>query len=182
MMTVWQYRLAGFSGLVLAILNGQLVIVFIEGSKVMEWMIMPLKRYADFQGRSRRMEYWMFALFQFLVIMAFILVFALLVGFSSDMAAALETNPMVWGLLGLFGLIYLAVFFIPGIAVSVRRWHDQNQSGWFVLLFAVLGAIPVVGFLASIAQIVFMCLPGTKGANKYGEDPLNAQNLGDVFR
>lgn len=147
----------------------------------MEWMVMPLKRYADFQGRSRRTEYWMFALFQFLFLLVFVALFAALIGFSADFSA-IENNPLLWILGAVFLLSYLGLFFIPGIAVTVRRWHDQNQSGWFILLFVVLGLIPIVGGLSSIAQIVFMCLPGTKGPNKYGEDPLQAQSLDDVFR
>lgn len=148
----------------------------------MEWMILPIKRYADFQGRSRRMEYWMFALFQFLVVLAFGIVAISLIGISADMTTSFESNTTAIVAVSLFSLLYLGLFFIPSIAVAVRRWHDQNQSGWFILLFFVLGLIPIVGILASIANIVFMCLPGTKGPNKYGEDPLEAENLGDVFR
>ena len=62
------------------------------------------------------------------------------------------------------GLIYLGVFLIPGIAVQVRRFHDQDKTGWLILL----GFIPYVG---SIVLLVFMCLEGTKGSNRFGPDP-----------
>jgi uncharacterized membrane protein YhaH (DUF805 family) len=138
----------------------------------MEWMILPLKRYADFSGRSRRMEYWMFALFQLIVVFAFAAIFFIAGGSSGMFEDGAEPSPVVLGLLGVFGLLYLGLFFIPGLAVAVRRWHDQDKTGWMVLLFIVLGLIPFIGWIASIANIVFMCLPGTSGPNKYGEDPL----------
>ena len=54
---------------------------------------------------------------------------------------------------------------VPGIAVSVRRLHDTNKSGWWLLLC-------FVPFVGSIVILVFMCLEGTKGANKYGDEPV----------
>jgi uncharacterized membrane protein YhaH (DUF805 family) len=61
--------------------------------------------------------------------------------------------------------------FIPNIALMVRRLHDRNMSGWFLLLFFVLYMIPLVNFLVLIGFIVLMCLEGTRGPNKYGADP-----------
>ncbi len=74
-----------------------------------------------------------------------------------------------------------AAFFIPSLAVQVRRFHDQNQSGWLALL-NIPYYIPYLGTLAGIAILVFMCIEGTRGANQYGEDPANPEQLGDVFR
>lgn len=125
----------------------------------MEYMIMPLKRYADFQGRSRRKEYWMFVLFQLLLLVPVMLVLSL---FSAPEAG--EESMLGGILLIIFGLIYLGVFMIPGLAVQVRRFHDQDKSGWLVLL----GLIPYVG---SIVLLVFMCLEGTRGTNRFGPDP-----------
>lgn len=121
----------------------------------MEWMIIPLKRYADFSGRSRRMEYWMFTLFQIIVIFVpffFLMPFGDLDG---------EVPTLFWLLL----LAYLAIFLIPSIAVTVRRFHDQDKSGWFYLL----SFIPYIG---GLIVFVFMCLEGTKGPNRFGPDPL----------
>lgn len=125
----------------------------------MEWMIMPLKRYADFQGRSRRKEYWMFVLFQVLVMVPLALV-AVLFGSSA------EDGGDPFGAIGLLllGLVYLAVFLIPGISVQVRRFHDQDKTGWLVLL----GFIPYIG---GLILLVFMCLDGTRGPNRFGPDP-----------
>lgn len=120
---------------------------------------MPIKRYADFEGRSRRKEYWMFVLFQFLLLVPVGIILSL---FSATEAGGESTLGGIF--LIVVGLIYLGVFLIPGIAVQVRRFHDQDKSGWFILL----GFIPYVG---SIVLLVFMCLEGTKGSNRFGPDP-----------
>ena len=117
----------------------------------MEWMLMPLKRYADFSGRSRRKEYWMFLLGVFIA--------AIVIGIVEGV---LGLSGMVGGVYGPLTLILLLGIIIPGIAVQVRRFHDQDKSGWFVLL----GLIPFVG---GLIVLVFMCLEGTKGPNRFGE-------------
>lgn len=122
----------------------------------MEWMLMPLRRYADFNGRSRRKEYWMFTLFVMIAIVVLVLLSVVLGGgMSAD-------GPPVVSVL-LFGLFFLAIF-IPSLAVQIRRFHDQDKSGWFVLL----GLISYVG---GIVILVFMCLEGTQGPNRFGADP-----------
>ncbi len=138
----------------------------------MNWMLLPYNRYADFEGRSCRAEYWMFALLQALFMIAFFLVFFVLAGVSPESEA--EMSSLGTGLLIFFVLAYLVIFFIPGIAVTVRRWHDLDQSGWFLLLFAVLGAIPILGTISSIGNLIWFCMKGTSGPNKYGDDPLEA--------
>lgn len=137
----------------------------------MEWMLLPLKRYADFQGRSRRREYWMFALFVFLVAVAWGIVFAVLGGLSGyENGSGIGTLGTIWALLG--GLAYLAIL-IPGIAVQVRRWHDRDMSGWF----ALLNFIPYVG---GLIVFVFMVLPGTEGENRFGPDPKDPHGVDKV--
>lgn len=128
----------------------------------MEWMTLPLKRYADFSGRSRRKEYWMFFLF--------IIIVAVVIG---AIEGVLGLNGMIGGLYGPLSMIFILGILVPSIAVQVRRFHDQDKSGWFVLL----GLIPFVG---GLAVLVFMCLEGTKGPNRFGEDPKNPTNA-DVF-
>lgn len=135
----------------------------------MEWMILPLKRYADFSGRSRRKEYWMFTLFLILLIVPFV---AIILS-TADPAGDGEISTLGTMVLLIFGLFYLAIL-IPSIAVQVRRFHDQDKSGWFVLM----NFIPYVG---SLIVVVFMCLEGTKGENRFGPDPKMNDNVGDVF-
>ncbi len=138
----------------------------------MYWMILPLKRYADFSGRSRRKEYWMFFLGYTLVLITIGLVAALLGAFAADPATIdpEELNsPMLLGL-GAIVLVALALV-IPSLAVQVRRLHDRDMSGWWLLLLYGLSVVPIVGFLASIAIIVLAILPGTRGPNRFGPDP-----------
>ena len=122
----------------------------------MEWMTLPLKRYAEFSGRSRRKEYWMFVLGAFIAIIV-----------ASIVDGVLGMNTMVAGVYGPLTTLVMLGLIIPGIAVQVRRFHDQDKSGWFVLL----GLIPFVG---GLIVLVFMCVEGTRGPNQYGEDPKGA--------
>ena len=129
----------------------------------MEWMLMPYRRYADFSGRSRRKEYWMFMLL-FIIVYAVGMALMFAGGFSMDPATG-QSQPGATFYLGaaLLGIFVLGSF-IPALAVQVRRFHDQDKSGWFVLL----SLIPYVG---GIVVLVFMCLEGTRGANRFGADP-----------
>lgn len=111
------------------------------------WAILPLKRYADFNGRSTRREFWMFAL----------LYVALFFGCAvlSGIAPPLGIGIFLLGALGMF---------IPTLAVQVRRFHDQDKSGWFALF-------NLVPYLGSLIVLVFMAIDGTPGDNQYGPEP-----------
>ena len=145
----------------------------------MEWMLMPLRRYADFSGRSRRKEYWMFTLFILLVYVGLITLLAVGGGLSGmfDPTASGGAGITALGgtVLALFGLFVLAIL-IPTIAVQVRRMHDQDKSGWWV----IIAYIPVVNYIGGIVLFVFMCIEGTRGENRYGPDP-KGENIADVF-
>ncbi len=140
----------------------------------MEWMLMPLKRYADFNGRSRRKEYWMFFLFQMIVVFGIVIIGGILGAFSPDASGEMSFGGSLMA--GLFGIYALAMF-IPTIAVQVRRLHDTERSGWWVLL----GIVPIVNYIGFIVLLVFYCLDGTKGKNRFGDDPKMSDNVGDVF-
>lgn len=139
----------------------------------MEWMLMPYRRYADFSGRSQRKEYWMFALFQFIVAMVLLaIMFAGGMGSVNEMTGQAEPGTLFYigiGLLVIFGL----GSFIPSLAVSVRRFHDQDKSGWFLLL-------QLIPYIGGIIVLVFMCLDGTRGPNRFGPDPKDPTQA-DVF-
>jgi uncharacterized membrane protein YhaH (DUF805 family) len=114
----------------------------------MKWYFMVLKKYADFNGRARRSEYWYFVLFNYLV--------QLLIGY---IGLYTFENPY-------FGTIYFLAVFIPYIAVGVRRMHDVNKSGWYILI--------------PIYNLILCCTDGTNGPNDYGPDPKRPEILDDI--
>jgi uncharacterized membrane protein YhaH (DUF805 family) len=134
----------------------------------MEWYRMVWSRFGEFEGRSRRTEYWMFSLINFLALLAL----------GALGGVGLIVNRDYGAVLFLPMALYLLAALIPGIAVSVRRLHDSGKSGWLLLLFAVIGIIPFVGFIASIVQIVLMCQDSEPGTNQYGPNPKFPQGTG----
>jgi len=127
-------------------------------------MILPLKRYAQFEGRANRREYWMFQLFLLLAGTAVGLI-ALTVALVAGLVLEADSSWMAGitiGALALVGLLWLATI-VPLIAVTVRRLHDCNQSGWLYLL----ALVPMGGLVI----LVFALLPGTPQDNPYGPVP-----------
>ncbi|GAB3809780.1 DUF805 domain-containing protein [Micromonospora zhanjiangensis] len=111
-------------------------------------------QYVGFSGRARRSEYWWFLLFAILVgIVASVLDSALGTKFDGSASSS-----------GYIGLIVNLVFLLPSLAVSVRRLHDTDRSGWWILI----GLIPFIG---AIVLLVFFVLAGTPGSNRFGPDP-----------
>jgi uncharacterized membrane protein YhaH (DUF805 family) len=118
----------------------------------MNWYLMVWKKYAQFSGRSRRNEYWMFTLFN-------LLIYVLLYGAGIALADS-GIGKAVLGLCAIYGLAVL----IPSLAVGVRRLHDTGRSGWWLLICFV----PIVG---PIILLVFFVLDSEPGANQYGPNP-----------
>lgn len=116
--------------------------------------------YANFSGRARRSEYWFFYLFNMIAVFVFIIIGALI-------GAIFGGGEGAVGGLG-FGyilyLLYALAAFIPSIAVTVRRLHDTNRSGWNILWCL----LPCVG---AIVLLVFMVQDSYPGDNQYGENP-----------
>jgi uncharacterized membrane protein YhaH (DUF805 family) len=111
----------------------------------MNYYLEVLKKYAQFTGRSRRSEYWYFVLFNFIITMVL---------FGIGMAI---------GFPGFYNIYSLGVL-IPSIAVAVRRVHDVNKSGWFILI--------------PIYNLILLCTDGTSGDNEYGNDPKGREGFG----
>lgn len=110
----------------------------------MDWYLGVWKKYAVFDGRARRKEYWMFFLFNLLA--SWILVFL-------DNALGLADSAGNGPLDGLYSLAVL----LPSIAVGIRRMHDTDHSGWWIL-------VPFVNFVFAVTE-------GTSGPNRFGPDP-----------
>lgn len=144
---------------------------------MLDYMIMPFKRYVDFQGRSRRMEFWSFMLLNiivYLVLAGVMMAGGFTMAAMSDPGASAVGGVFYLGA-GLLGLYGLAIF-IPAIAVSVRRLHDRDMSGWWYLGVIIGSIIPIINFIVSIAFLVLMLLPGTPGSNRFGPDPKDPAN------
>ena len=120
----------------------------------MNWYLQVWKSFGDFAGRSRREEYWMFFLFNAIVQLA---LFVLIYAFS-----AVNIQPLSVISILLTAAYYLAVF-VPWLAVSVRRLHDTDRSGWWML------TLPIIAIL-----LYFYILDGTPGENRYGPNPKGA--------
>lgn len=118
----------------------------------MNWYLMVLKKYAQFSGRSRRKEYWMFSLFNCIICLP---LYVLGLVFHEDAIGSI--------FIGLYCIYALAIL-VPGLAVSVRRLHDISKSGWWILI----AFVPIVG---GLILLVFMCLDSVPGANEYGPNP-----------
>ncbi|MEM9181226.1 MAG: DUF805 domain-containing protein [Pseudomonadota bacterium] len=138
---------------------------------MMEAIELFFKNYTNFEGRSRRAEYWW-------IILANLIIGAV-AGFIIGAIGGGFANLNVIGLLltAVLGLYFLAIL-VPSIALGVRRFHDLDQTGWLVLVFALVGLIPLIGFLAVIAQYIWFAMPGTTGPNKYGPDPKSGHDVG----
>ena len=108
-----------------------------------------LKKYAEFSGRARRREYWMFALANLIV---------------AAVLGILSRIPILGLVFAIASGLYSLAVLVPGIAVSIRRLHDTNRSGFMLLLCL----IPIVGF---IIVLYFAIQEGTHGENQYGSDP-----------
>ncbi|AKU14803.1 DUF805 domain-containing protein [Luteipulveratus mongoliensis] len=117
----------------------------------MDYYTSVIKRYVDFSGRARRKEFWMYTLINWIISIVLSIVDKII---GTDFGNG-------GGLLA--GLYALAVF-LPSLGVAVRRLHDTNRSGWWVLI----GLIPVIGF---IVLILFWIKEGDPHPNEHGPDP-----------
>ena len=122
----------------------------------MNWYLEVLKKYAVFEGRARRKEYWFFVLFNVLVSMA--------LGFVDWLTGNINPDTGLGLLSGIYGLGVM----IPGMAVSVRRLHDTGRSGWWLLITFV----PVIG---AVVFFYFMVLDSNPEINEYGALPKDSE-------
>jgi len=118
----------------------------------MNWYLKVLKQYADFSGRARRKEYWMFVLFNII----FVIVATIL---DNILGTTVGELPY-----GIFYFLYVLAIFIPGLAVTVRRLHDVGKSGWMYLIVL----IPIIG---AIWLLVLVATDSNPGENQYGQNP-----------
>ena len=119
----------------------------------MKWFIKCIKQYADFKGRARRKEYWMFTLFYLL----FLLPLAVLVGIEIGLEIEIPIFTILF-------VLFIFALIVPTYAVTARRLHDTGRSGWWILI----NFIPYIG---GIWLFVLTCLDSEPGTNKWGDNP-----------
>jgi uncharacterized membrane protein YhaH (DUF805 family) len=122
----------------------------------MNWYLEVLKKYAVFTGRARRKEYWYYFLINFVIITLLLVI--------DNMLGTLDQEAGM----GLISGIYALAVLIPGIAVAVRRLHDSDRTGWWVLI----ALIPIVG---PIVLIFFLIQDSTPGENRFGPNPKGSE-------
>jgi uncharacterized membrane protein YhaH (DUF805 family) len=163
------------------------------------FVLKPLFKYADFNGRANRAEYWLFGLFQVLLYIG-IGAFSVALAASGSIGTAVGTGML------LFCLVALGLF-IPNLAVTFRRLHDSNRSAWWLLLYvpgilssfmaigelvslathaasstpealdslaghtAHVGIVGIIGDICQLVMFAYLVWPGTRGPNRFGSDP-----------
>lgn len=131
----------------------------------MNQLLMPLRRYSDFSGRSRRREFWTWTL---AVAIVELILFGWIAWASSGSGGRMTSAVAIpFVIVLLFGLFVLT----PSLAVAVRRLHDQERTGTWVLL----AIVPILG---ALILLVLMAQAGTPGPNRYGADPKSGEANG----
>ena len=115
-------------------------------------------RYAQFDGRASRSEFWYFALFYFLIDVILVLIDSFVIN------PMLGATPSQMGQGGFLQIIFALALLIPSIAIAVRRLHDIGKSGWWYLI----AFVPLIGLLV---LLYFFVLDSQPGSNQYGPNP-----------
>lgn len=118
-----------------------------------DYFLYVVKNYFVFSGRARRKEYWFYTLFY--------AIFSIILTIVEKMLGLTVGMYQIGILSTLFGLALL----LPGLGVLARRLHDIDKSAWWILI----GFVPLIG---PIILIIFACIKGTEGPNRFGEDPV----------
>ncbi|WP_028585133.1 DUF805 domain-containing protein [Desulfogranum mediterraneum] len=117
----------------------------------MNWYLEVLKKYAVFNGRARRKEYWMFFLCNVII--------GLILGLVESFAGIAPESEQ-----SILANLYMLAVLLPGLAVGVRRLHDRDRSGWWLLI----ALVPIIG---AVVLLVFMVQDSQPGENQYGPNP-----------
>jgi uncharacterized membrane protein YhaH (DUF805 family) len=165
----------------------------VQKISAVEWALRPLRKYAVFWGRAARPEYWWFYLGLTIV------------------SIPVTILDRAVGDIGVVSIAYNLALLLPWLGVTVRRLHDTDRSGWWLLLFFLpfflagffaafsarldgadsgpfssMGALMILVIIPliilAVLLLVFMVLPGTRGPNRYGPDPYDdGSDLEEVF-
>tara|TARA_B100000925_G_scaffold235760_1_gene184413 strand:+ start:668 stop:1045 length:378 start_codon:yes stop_codon:yes gene_type:complete len=123
----------------------------------MKWYLKVMRdNYANFSGRARREEYWMFTLFYFILFIGLFVVISIL--------GALLGDDIGINLGVIILIIFIFAHFIPSLAVTIRRLHDTGKSGWYLLL-------QLIPYIGALIIFIFTVIEGDKNENKWGPNP-----------
>jgi uncharacterized membrane protein YhaH (DUF805 family) len=128
-----------------------------ENESILIYYIDAIKHYVDFNGRTKRKDYWMFMLVNFIIISVVLLVGIILLSITIE--GVLSYFIMI--ILFILSILYSGFILFPVLSISVRRLHDQDRSG----LFLLFNLIPWIG---NLGVVILMALPGTPYDNRYG--------------
>ena len=158
-----------------------------------DWAKRPLQKYADFSGRAPRPEYWWF-----------VLAMTVLFIVASIIESIIGLNGMILGVYGPLTVLVWVATLLPSLSVAVRRLHDTDRSGWWILLpmvpyalafalggagmasgagMAALGTATIfllIGFVCAMVVLVFLVMNGTPGDNRFGPNPYGIGDSGAV--
>ncbi|MGR5206867.1 MULTISPECIES: DUF805 domain-containing protein [Vibrio] len=123
-----------------------------------DWYLGVIRNYTGFSGRARRQEYWYFTLVN------------ILVNLVMNIIDRIMGNVFQIENFGLFGVLYALFILIPSLAVTVRRLHDTDRTGWWVFI----AIIPIIGFLV---MLYFLVQDSEEGTNQYGDNPKTVQSM-----
>jgi len=166
----------------------------------MEWYLKVIKNYATFSGRARRKEYWMFILVNFIIGIV-LSILDNIFGMTYEYNMYPEYGSSTISSIGALSSVYNVFILIPSLAVTIRRLHDVNKSGWLIgfmyigiaifmlLIFSLIGS-ENVGLMVGVSLfsglsmlgygiylLVLTVTEGTSGPNQYGEDPKELERL-----
>ncbi|WP_430482421.1 DUF805 domain-containing protein [Rossellomorea marisflavi] len=127
----------------------------------MSWFLKGLKQYADFSGRARRQEYWMYMLFYS--------IFGIILYGVAVIGMAMQSEGIILLGMGIY-ILYTLALLVPTLAITVRRLHDTGRSGFWYFI----GFVPLVG---GIILLVFCCLDSENGNNQWGSNPKNSDSM-----
>jgi len=127
----------------------------------MHWYVDVIKKYAVFNGRARRQEYWMFFLINLIIALAFGVLSAIVSGIEANSNSGSTTLTTAVSCLS---SLYSLALLLPGLGVGIRRLHDTGRSGWWLFI----SLIPIIG---EIWLIVILAQDSQPGLNQYGPNP-----------
>jgi uncharacterized membrane protein YhaH (DUF805 family) len=127
---------------------------------IFDYYLDAFRKYATFEGRATRPDYWWFTLVNFIIVLGLEALIWTFVPIPSDTGQVAQNSPTA-SILAIVTLVYLLATIIPNLALTVRRLHDTDRSGWWIFV----NLIPLAG---PIWLLVLLCMPSDPRINRFG--------------